>query len=251
MYRSLRPPLDLAAIRYVQRHHGHGLDPADVVSDILASLEEFVMDGNGPSAYFEDSLIVPMLVKQVRLRLKRAQRQQTRRGDVALSSRNDRDRKAGQGFAQVETADLQDFLDRTVAARVGSAAVACLHLAEKGCSLEEMGKRLGISRATAQRRLKEARAVAKAYLRAENLAPPESLSTAGERPGCSLLAPNGGKGVWRKGRHLTTRPERERRDGATPARAHLGLLLSAKVDSFWPVQRLVRGHRYSENGPIQ
>ena len=71
VYRSLRPPLDLAAIRYVQRHHVHGLDPADVVSDILASLEEFVMDGNGPSAYFEDSLIVPMLVKQVRLRLKR------------------------------------------------------------------------------------------------------------------------------------------------------------------------------------
>ena len=47
------------------------------------------------------------------------------------------------------------------------------HLADDGCSLEEMGKQLGISRATAQRRLAEARAVAKAYLQAENLAPPE------------------------------------------------------------------------------
>ena len=87
----------------------------------------------------------------------------------------------------METADLQDFLDRTVAARVGSAAVACLHLAEKGCSLEEMGKRLGISRATAQRRLKEARAVAKAYLRAENLAP---------RNPCQLLGKDRGALYW-------------------------------------------------------
>ena len=50
-----------------------------------------------------------MLVKQVRLALKRAQRKETRRGDVAFSSRHDRDRKAGQGFAEVDSADLRDF----------------------------------------------------------------------------------------------------------------------------------------------
>ena len=104
--------------------------------------------------------------------IEKGQRKETRRGDVAFSSRHDRDRKAGQGFAEVDTADLRDFLDRTVAARVGRDGATCLHLADDGCSLEEMGKQLGISRATAQRRLTEARAVVKACLQAQNLAPP-------------------------------------------------------------------------------
>ncbi len=172
VYHALRPPLDLAAMRYVHRHHVQLLEPADAVADVLACFQASVMDANGPTVSVDDAVILAMLVKQVRLALKRAQRKETRRGDVAFSCRYDRDRKAGQGFAEVNARDLRDFLDRTVAARVGRDGATCLHLADDGCSLEEMGKQLGISRATAQRRLTEARAVVKACLQAQNLAPP-------------------------------------------------------------------------------
>ena len=172
VYHALRPPLDLAAMRYVHRHHVQLLEPADAVSDILASFQASVMDPDGPTISGRRRRHRGHAGQTGAASVEKGPRKETRRGDVAFSSRHDRDRKAGQGFAEVDSADLRDFLDRTVAARVGRNGATCLHLADDGCSLEEMGKQLGISRATAQRRLAEARAVAKAYLQAENLAPP-------------------------------------------------------------------------------
>ena len=71
VYHALRPPLDLAAMLYVHRHHVQLLEPADAVADVLACFQASVMDADGPAIFVDDAVILAMLVKQVRLALKR------------------------------------------------------------------------------------------------------------------------------------------------------------------------------------